>query len=193
MIVLDTNVISEIMLLRPERQVLIWLDRQPGSSIWITSINIFETRSGLQSMPVGRRRTALMELFERWLVEVVHGRIVNFDESAARRAAELNLLRKEEGRPLDSRDTMIAGIVSPLTLRSPRATSSASTTLDCRSSIRGRRPRAPCVPHNLQLRALPQLSGGAVVPGPNPPNLFHALREQLFTAFLRGLVVAVAA
>ncbi len=111
MIVLDTNVISEIMLPRPEPQVLIWLDRQPGSSIWITSVNLFEIRSGLQSMPAGKRRTALMDLFERWLVEVVEGRIVNFDEAAARRAADMNALRKEMGHPVDSRDTMIAGIV----------------------------------------------------------------------------------
>jgi toxin FitB len=111
MIVLDTNVISEIMLPRPEPQVLIWLDRQPGSSIWTTSVNIFEIRSGLQSMPVGKRRTALMDLFERWLVEVVQGRIVNFDEAAARRTADMNALRKKMGRPADSRDTMVAGIV----------------------------------------------------------------------------------
>src|SRR5580658_2303823 len=111
MIVLDTNVISEIMLPRPEPQVPTWLDRQPGASIWTTSVNIFEIRSGLQSMPAGKRRTALIRLFERWLVEVVQGRIVSFDEATARRAADLNALRKEMGRPADSRDTMIAGIV----------------------------------------------------------------------------------
>jgi toxin FitB len=111
MIVLDTNVISEIMLPRPEPRVLVWLDRQPASSIWTASVNIFEIRSGLQSMPVEKRRTALMNLFERWLVEVVQGRIVNFDEAAARRAADMSALRKETGRPVDSRDTMIAGIV----------------------------------------------------------------------------------
>jgi predicted nucleic acid-binding protein len=111
-IILDTNVISEIMLPRPEPQVLIWLDRQPGNSIWTTSVNIFEIRSGLQSMPAGKRRTALTDLFERWLVEVVQGRIVNFDEAAARRAADMNALRNEMGRPADSRDTMIAGIVT---------------------------------------------------------------------------------
>ena len=111
MIVLDTNVISEIMLPRPEPQVLHWLDRQPGSSIWTTSVNLFEIRSGLQLMPLGKKRTALMDLFERWLAEVAKGRIVFFDEAAARRAADINALRKEAGRPGDSRDTMIAGIV----------------------------------------------------------------------------------
>jgi toxin FitB len=111
MIVLDTNVISEIMLPRPEPQVLLWLDRQPGSSIWTTSVNIFEIRSGLQSMPAGKRRAALMQMFDRWQIEVVQGRIVNFDETAARRAADVNALQKEMGRPADPRDTMIAGIV----------------------------------------------------------------------------------
>jgi len=52
-----------------------------------------------------------MDLFERWLIEVVQGRIVNFDEAAARMAADMSALQKETGRPVDSRDTMIAGIV----------------------------------------------------------------------------------
>jgi len=111
MIVLDTNVISEIMLPRPEPQVLIWLDRQPGSSIWVTSVNIFEIRCGLQSMPAGKRRAALTDLFERWLIEVVQGRIAIFDEAAARMAADMSALQKERGGPVDSRDTMIAGMV----------------------------------------------------------------------------------
>src|SRR5450432_859848 len=98
MIVLDTNVLSEIMWARPEPHVLIWLDRQPCSSIWTTSVNIFEIRCGLQSMPVGKRRSALMHMFERWQIEVIQGRIVNFDEAAARRAADVNALQKGMGR-----------------------------------------------------------------------------------------------
>ena len=111
MIVLDTNVISEIMLPRPEPQVLDWLDRQPGASIWTTSVNIFEIRSGLQSMPKWKKRIALLDLFERWLAEVIQGRVASFDEVAARRSADLTALRKEAGRPGEARDTMIAGIV----------------------------------------------------------------------------------
>jgi predicted nucleic acid-binding protein len=133
MIVLDTNVISEIMLPRPEPQVLIWLDRQPGSSIWTTSVNIFEIRSGLQSMPVGKRRTALKDLFERWLVEVVQGRIVSFDEAAARRATDMHALRTEMGRPTDSRDTMIAGIV--MASRATLATRNVKHFEDIASSV----------------------------------------------------------
>jgi hypothetical protein len=111
MIILDTNVISEIMLPRPDIQVLSWLDRQSDTSIWTTSVNIFEIRYGLQSMPEGKKRSALLDLFERWLAEVIQGRIASFDEAAARRAADLNALRKKMGRLVDTRDTMIAGIV----------------------------------------------------------------------------------
>ena len=111
MIILDTNVISEIMLPRPDIQILSWLDRQSDASIWTTSVNIFEIYYGLQSMPEGKKRSALVDLFERWLAEVIQGRIASFDEAAARRAADLNALRKRIGRPVDVRDTMIAGIV----------------------------------------------------------------------------------
>ena len=50
-------------------------------------------------------------MFERWLSEVVQGRIASFDKAAARRAADLNALRKKMAAPLTQRDTMIAGIV----------------------------------------------------------------------------------
>jgi len=111
MIVLDTNVVSEIMLPKPEGIVTRWLDKQPRTSIWTTSVTIFEIRFGLETMPVGRRRTALMALFERWLGEVVQQRIAIYDEAAARRAAELAADRQRRGQPGELRDTMIAGIV----------------------------------------------------------------------------------
>jgi predicted nucleic acid-binding protein len=111
MIVLDTNVVSEIMLPKPEEIVTRWLDKQPRTSIWTTSVTIFEIRFGLETMPVGRRRTALMALFERWLGEVVQQRIAIYDEAAARRAAELAADRQRRGQPGELRDTMIAGIV----------------------------------------------------------------------------------
>ena len=111
MIILDSNVVSEIMRPRPDERILRWLDRQPRSSLWITSVTVFEIRFGLDAMPAGKRRTALMDSFERWLVEVVQQRIANFDEAAARRGAELAAERQRAGRPGELRDTMIAGIV----------------------------------------------------------------------------------
>jgi len=111
MIILDTNVVSEIMLPKPDESVTRWLDRQPPTSIWITSVTVFEVRFGLETMAVGKRRTFLMASFERWLGEVVQKRIASYDEAAARRAAELAADRQIRGRPGELRDTMIAGIV----------------------------------------------------------------------------------
>ena len=111
MVLLDTNVISEIMLPAPHPRVLRWLDQQPPQSIWITTVNLYEIRYGLQSMPAGKRQTALAALLERWLAEVVQHRIANFDQAAALEAADLAASLKLKGRPRDARDTMIAGIV----------------------------------------------------------------------------------
>jgi predicted nucleic acid-binding protein len=111
MIILDTNVVSEIMRPAPDKLVLRWLDRQPRPSIWTNSVTVFEIRFGLETMPAGKRRSALIESFERWLDEVMQQRIASYDEAAARCAAELAAERQRKGRPGELRDTMIAGIV----------------------------------------------------------------------------------
>ena len=110
MIILDTNVVSELMRPRPEEKVIAWLDRQPHSSIWTTSITVFETRFGLQAMPMGKRRDVYAAGFENLLDEIDH-RIAPFDYEAAQEAGTLMASRKRQGRPRESRDTMIAGII----------------------------------------------------------------------------------
>lgn len=111
MIVLDTNVLSALMRPLPDFDVIRWLDRQPQSSIWTTSITVFEIHFGLQTMPAGKRQAALAASFEYWLSKVVQERIAAYDESAARHAADLAAVRQKIGRPGELRDTMIAGIV----------------------------------------------------------------------------------
>lgn len=111
MILLDTNVISEFMGPSPEQQVAHWLDLQPRTSVWTTSINVYEIRSGLFAMPAGKRRAALEVKFEQLLQGALQGRILHFDSDSALRAAELCADRRRRGRPVDARDTMIAGIV----------------------------------------------------------------------------------
>jgi len=111
MILLDTNVLSALMLDRPERVVQEWLDRQPRQSIWTTSVTIFEIRFGLHSMPGGRKRAERIALFERVLNDAIEQRFVSFDHSAAEQAAALAASRRMSGRPGELRDTMIAGIV----------------------------------------------------------------------------------
>jgi toxin FitB len=111
MIVVDTNVLSALMRRVPDASVITWLDRQPRTSVWTTSITILEVQFGLQVMPVGKRRSALMDLFERVLVEKIERRVASFDALAARHAARLMAARKKSGRPGELRDTLIAGIV----------------------------------------------------------------------------------
>jgi toxin FitB len=111
MIILDTNVLSELMREEPDPSVVQWLDRQPPSSVWTTSINLMEARLGLLSMPAGKRSVRLTQEFEAALWEEIEERHTLFDIAAAEQAAILMVERKLKGRPIDFRDTMIAGIV----------------------------------------------------------------------------------
>jgi len=110
MIILDTNVVSALMRDEPDQHVAEWLNQQPQTSIWTTTVTVFEIQVGLQVMAAGKRKTALAEGFERFLDEIEH-HIVVFDEMAARLAASLTATRQKKGRVGEIRDTMIAGIV----------------------------------------------------------------------------------
>ena len=111
MIILDTNVLSALMSRTPEGHVIAWLDKQPRISIWTTSVTVLEIRFGLQIMPVGKRRAMLVAAFEDVLTNMLERRIAPFDAAAAREASDLMAVRYKRGRPVELRDTMIAGIV----------------------------------------------------------------------------------
>jgi predicted nucleic acid-binding protein len=110
MIILDTNVLSALMQRTPDARVIAWLDQQPRTSIWTSSVTILEVRFGLQIMATGKRRSLLMQMFQTVLDKMEH-RIASFDVTAATLAADLMADRQRKGRPGDLRDTMIAGIV----------------------------------------------------------------------------------
>lgn len=110
MIILDTNVLSALMRQAPEASVVAWLDRQPTESVWITSVTLFEARLGLALLPKGRRRHALEAAFARLLKDDLEDRVLDFDSAAATEAAALGAERQRRGRPVDMRDTQIAGI-----------------------------------------------------------------------------------
>jgi predicted nucleic acid-binding protein len=110
MTVLDTNVLSALMHVTSDLNVVAWLDRQPRTSIWTTSITVLEIRFGLQTMPGGKRRSALIQSFQKLLGMIDH-RVVPFDVAAAEQAGDLMASRHKKGRAGDLRDTMIAGIV----------------------------------------------------------------------------------
>lgn len=111
MIILDTNVLSALMRPEPEARIAAWLDLQPPESAWITSITLFEIRMGLALLPEGRRRQTLETELTRVLEADLENRILPFDDSAATEAAALAAKRQLAGRPVDFRDTQIAGIV----------------------------------------------------------------------------------
>ncbi|MGD0600968.1 MAG: type II toxin-antitoxin system VapC family toxin [Terriglobales bacterium] len=110
MIVLDTNVLSALMRQTPDKNVIVWLDKQPRTSIWTTAVTILEIRFGLQVMPLGKRRSLLIREFETVLDKIGY-RVAPFDAAAAQQAGDLMASRQKKGRPGDLRDTMIAGIV----------------------------------------------------------------------------------
>jgi toxin FitB len=110
MTILDTNVLSALMQVAPDKHVVAWLDQQPRTSIWTTSITILEVRFGLEIMVAGKKRSALIQAFEG-LLDAIGQRVAPFDADAARQAADLMASRQKKGRPGDLRDTMIAGIV----------------------------------------------------------------------------------
>jgi len=110
MILLDTCVISALMRPQDNRPVVAWLDRQSSVSIWTTAVTVLEIRFGLLTMPEGRRRSKFEQAFDELLQQDLEGRIAAFDLAAAEAAATLAAERQRKGRPIDVRDTQIAGV-----------------------------------------------------------------------------------
>ena len=111
MIVLDTNVLSALMLKVPDQPVVSWLDRQPAESVWTTSISVFEIRFGLTILDDGRRKDRLLNAFARVLEEELADRVLDFDRTTAEVTAALLAERRSAERTLEIRDAMIAGII----------------------------------------------------------------------------------
>lgn len=112
MIVLDTNVLSALMRTEPDADVLAYLDRQEPGAVWITAVTVFEARFGLNRLAAGRKRRTLEAAFERVVADELGHRVLGFDERAAACAARIAATREAAGRPVDLRDTWIAGIVA---------------------------------------------------------------------------------
>ncbi|MGH6944899.1 MAG: PIN domain-containing protein [Geminicoccaceae bacterium] len=112
MIVLDTNVVSALMRRDTDPVVVEWLDDQPPESIWTTAVTVFEVCFGLEILADGRRRQQLEDEFARALVEDFEGRILPFEQNAARAAARIAGRRRQAGRPIEIRDAQIAGIAA---------------------------------------------------------------------------------
>ena len=110
MILLDTNILSELMRAAPEVAVEQWLADQPAASVFISAITEAELRYGLALMSPGKRRSALAVEIENMLGEDFSGRILPFDSSAAVAFAEIAAERRQAGRPISQADAQIAAI-----------------------------------------------------------------------------------
>jgi len=111
-IVLDTNVLSELMRSAPEPAVVGWLDRQPAESVWTTSVTLFEIGFGIELMDAGKRRNALVGLFEELIDAVLERRVLDFDRASARASARIAACLRANGRQGELGDLQIAGIVA---------------------------------------------------------------------------------
>jgi predicted nucleic acid-binding protein len=111
MIVLDTDVASGLMRPNRDTRLVDWLDQCAPESTWITAITVYELRYGVEALPEGRRRDELDRAINRALTDDFGGRVLPLDEAAAAIAASIAVARKRQGRPIEIRDTLIAGIV----------------------------------------------------------------------------------
>ncbi|MDP2226056.1 MAG: type II toxin-antitoxin system VapC family toxin [Moraxellaceae bacterium] len=110
MIVLDTNVLSELMRAQPAHAVLAWLDRQPTADLFITAITVAEILYGIERLPQGQRREQLSATAGRILADAFTGRVLAFDERAAVAYAALVAAREQSGRPIGMADAQMAAI-----------------------------------------------------------------------------------
>jgi len=100
LIVLDTNVLSELLRPTPAPQVEAWLAAQDGTNVYFTAVGEAELRYGMAILPAGRRRDALAQAIEGMLEEDFRDRILPFDREAARAYAAIAAKRRAAGRGL---------------------------------------------------------------------------------------------
>ncbi|MFK5978930.1 MAG: type II toxin-antitoxin system VapC family toxin [Rhizobiaceae bacterium] len=110
MIILDTNVVSEMMKEHPEQAVANWLDAQNLRSLYVTTINLMELRYAVHLLPEGKRKQALREVLDFTLAKLFDDRELSFTRHAAEATATIAAETKNRGVNLGIADLQIAGI-----------------------------------------------------------------------------------
>jgi predicted nucleic acid-binding protein len=113
-IVLDTNVISELSRRVPDPGVLSWLDSLAVSDVATTAITAAELRYGVARLPDGHRKRELTVMVEGILTEDFHGRVLPFDERSSVQYADIVTGRERIGRPIGVADAQIAAVCRDL-------------------------------------------------------------------------------
>lgn len=114
MIILDTNVLSELARRTPNEDVVAWLDSLPPSEVATTAITAAELLYGVARLPVGRRKTELADTVRSVLEDEFHGRVEPFDVAAAGHLAVVVSTRDATGRPISVADAQIAAVCRKL-------------------------------------------------------------------------------
>ncbi len=110
MIVLDTNVVSELMHPDPDISVVNWVAGQAAPNLFLSTISESELRYGVEILPAGERRSRLLDEVDGMLQEDFAGRILPFDSAAAQAYALIAAARRAAGRPINHADCQIAAI-----------------------------------------------------------------------------------
>lgn len=108
MIVLDTNIISELWKVKPDSNVLSWIDRQAVETLHLSAVTVAELRYGLATMPTGKRRRVYRERLERDVLTAFTGRVLAFDLEASRAYAQLMASARAKGQAISKEDGYIA-------------------------------------------------------------------------------------
>ena len=112
MIILDTNVISELMRVEPDARVMAWIAEQPMAGLFTTTLTQAEIFYGLALLPEGRRRDDLIAAAQPMFDVDFAGRVLPFDTDAALAYSDISAARKRAGQPISQIDAQIAAIVS---------------------------------------------------------------------------------
>lgn len=110
MIVLDTNVLSELIKPIPTPQVLRWVDDQDSAELTITSITTAELRAGVAVLPPGRRKQTIGRQIERLINDVFGGYVLPFDSSSSSHYADIVATGRRRGRTMSALDVQIAAM-----------------------------------------------------------------------------------
>ena len=110
MIVLDTNIVSELMRPDPDVSVVNWVAGQAAPHLFLSTISEAELRYGVEILPAGERRSRLLDEVDGMLQEDFAGRILPFDSAAAQAYALIAAARRAAGRPINHADCQIAAI-----------------------------------------------------------------------------------
>lgn len=110
MIVLDTNVLSELMNPRGSDTVYDWVAKQAAMSLFTTTISQAEILYGIALLPLSKRRDALEQTAQQMFESSFFGRVLPFDAAAAASFAQISAARRQSGKPISQFDAHIAGI-----------------------------------------------------------------------------------